>query len=132
VALPAVRIAANFPLLDALISVLRSPGLDMLAESLLSLAGSPPEFATMPVLDRLYSLEVEFHRQFRAAAADPVEAWSIRTSYALQHGYEPLLRSMGVVDVAMLNSVKERLSRIHDPRDVLAAFQSLRQLIDVA
>ncbi|WP_165227347.1 hypothetical protein [Aquisphaera insulae] len=86
----------------------------------------------MPVLERLYSLEVEFHRQFRAASANPAEAWSIHTSYALQNGYEPLIRSVGMVDAAMLSSLKERLGRGHDPRDVQAAFQSLRRLIAVA
>ncbi|QEH31967.1 hypothetical protein OJF2_04340 [Aquisphaera giovannonii] len=86
----------------------------------------------MPILERLYNLEVEFHRQFRAASVDPAEAWSIHTSYALQNGYEPLIRSVGIVDAAMLNSLKERMVRGHDPRDVHAAYQSLRRLIAVA
>jgi hypothetical protein len=51
----------------------------------------------MSVLDRLYSLEIEFHRRFRAEAIDAVEAWNIHTSYALQHGYEPLLRTIGAI-----------------------------------
>jgi hypothetical protein len=76
-------------------------------------------------------LEVEFHRQFRTADTHPVEALSIHTSYALQQGYEPLLRTIGPVDSAELSIAKDRMIGLSDPRDVLAAFDSLRRLIVV-
>jgi hypothetical protein len=83
----------------------------------------------MTVLDNLYSLEIEFHRRFRMEAINAVEAWSIHTSYALQHGYELLLRTVGTVDSAELAKVKDRMIGMSDPRDVQAAFRSLQQLI---
>jgi hypothetical protein len=83
----------------------------------------------MSTLDRLYSLEIEFHRQFRLQATNDIEAWSIHTSYVLQHGYEPLLRTLGPVDSAALVEAKEKLVGRCDPRDVLAAFHSLRHLV---
>lgn len=83
----------------------------------------------MTVLDQLYQLEIEFHRCFRAQAVDAMEAWSIHTSYALQHGYEPLLRSLGGVGPAELIEARERLVTTSDPRDVHAAFHSLRHLV---
>ncbi len=58
----------------------------------------------MTVLDRLYHLEVEFHRHFRSEAINAIEAWSIHTSYALQQGYEPLLKTVGTVDVKRLST----------------------------
>jgi hypothetical protein len=74
----------------------------------------------MSVLDRLYRLEIEFHRLFLAEGVDAVEAAGIHTSYALQNHYEPLLRAI------------ERMMGMGDPRDVQAASHSLRQLITVA
>ena len=86
----------------------------------------------MSVLDRLYSLEIEFHRLLRAEAISTLEAASVHTSYALQNNYEPLLRMIGVVDSSDLAQSTERMIGMSDPRDVQAAFHSLRQLIQVA
>ena len=83
----------------------------------------------MSVLDHLYSLEIEFHRRFREEAINAVEAWSIHTSYALQHGYERCCGTVGTVDSAELAKAKDRMMGMSDPRDVQSAFQSLRQLV---
>lgn len=83
----------------------------------------------MTVLDHLYSLEIEFHRRFREEAINAVEAWNIHTSYALQHGYEPLLLTIGTVDSAALATAKDRIIGMSDPRNVQAAFHFLRQLV---
>jgi hypothetical protein len=83
----------------------------------------------MSILDRLYTLEIEFHRRFRLEAINAMEAESIHTSYALQNGYEPLLRTVGTVDPATLLQAKDRMVAVSDPRDVQAAFNSLRHLI---
>jgi hypothetical protein len=85
----------------------------------------------MTVLDRLYHLEVEFHRHFRSEAINAIEAWSIHTSYALQQGYEPLLKTVGTVDVNALKQARERMIGKSDPRDLQAAFHSLQRLIVV-
>ena len=83
----------------------------------------------MSELDRLYHLEIEFHRRFRLEAIDAMEAESIHTSYALQLGYEELLRSLGRVDRARLDVARHRMQSMGDPRDVQAAFHSLQQIV---
>jgi hypothetical protein len=83
----------------------------------------------MSVLERLYSLEIEFYRLFRAEAINSMEAAAVHTSYALQHGYEPLLRTVGTVDSSALTNTRDRMMRMGDPRDVQAAYRSLENLI---
>jgi hypothetical protein len=91
-----------------------------------------PGKRTTSVLDRLYSLEIEFHRLFRAEAINAVEAAGVPISYALQQGYEPLLRTIGAVDSSELAKARERMMGMSDPRDVQAAFRSLRHLVALA
>ena len=86
----------------------------------------------MSILDRLYRLEIEFHRLFRAEGINAMEAASIHTSYALQNHYEPLLRTIGVVAPSDLAGATERMMGMGDPRDVQAAYHSLRRLIRLA
>ena len=86
----------------------------------------------MSVLHRLYSLEIEFHRLLRAEGVNALEAAGVHTSYALQNNYEPLLGMIGVVAPSDLASATERMMGMGDPRDVQAAFHSLRQFIRVA
>ena len=86
----------------------------------------------MSALDRLYRLEIEFHRLFRSEGISSIEAAGIHTSYALQNQYEPLLRTVGLVDPPALAKAAERMMGLGDPRDVQAAYQSLRQFIRVA
>jgi hypothetical protein len=86
----------------------------------------------MSVLDRLFRLEIEFHRLFRAEGVTALEAAGIHTSYALQNNYEPLLRTLGVVAPSDLAGATERMMGMGDPRDVRAAYHSLRQLIGAA
>ena len=52
----------------------------------------------MSALEHLYSLEIEFHRLFRAEAIGAVEAAGVHTSYALPNNDEPLFRLIGTVD----------------------------------
>jgi hypothetical protein len=52
----------------------------------------------MSILDRLYTLEIEFHRLFRSECINAIEAACIHTSYALQNQYEALLRTVGLLD----------------------------------
>jgi hypothetical protein len=85
----------------------------------------------MSVLDRLYRLEIEFHRLFRAEGVNAYEAASVHTSYALQNNYEPLLQTIGSVDPADLARATERMMGMGDPRDVRAAYHSLHQIIKV-
>jgi hypothetical protein len=85
----------------------------------------------MAPLERFFVLEVEFHRKLRAAAAadDVDEAAALHTSYALQSGYEWLLRSMGPVTVEDIERLAARSALARDARDVLAARDSLIRLL---
>jgi hypothetical protein len=86
----------------------------------------------MSVLYRLYRLEIEFHRLFRADGVSVMEAAGIHTSYALQHNYEPLLRMIGDIAPSDLAMAAERMRGMGDPRDVQAAYHSLNHLIRIS
>jgi hypothetical protein len=49
----------------------------------------------MSPLERLFALEIEFHRRLRQEAPGTADPAALHTSYALQAGYEPLLRGLG-------------------------------------
>lgn len=83
----------------------------------------------MSVLDRLYALEIEFHRIFRVERLGAPDASGVHLSYALQNGYEPLLRTLGVVAPVQLALATERMMGVCDPRDVQAAYRSLRHMV---
>jgi hypothetical protein len=82
----------------------------------------------MSPLERLFALEVEFHRKLRCEAIGSTDTSALHTSYALQLGYESLLRSVGRVTTIEV----ERLSAAADPRDVRAARASLIRLLNVS
>jgi hypothetical protein len=83
----------------------------------------------MPPLEKLYRLELEFHRRLRTQAPGTVDARALHTSYALQSGYEPLLRALGAVTAQDIDHLKDRLTLAADARDLLAARDSLKQLL---
>jgi hypothetical protein len=83
----------------------------------------------MALLERLFALEVEFHRRLRAQAPSPGDVRALHTSYALQSGYEHLLREVGRVSERDLEAVLERFLLVSDPRDVLAARDAIRGLL---
>ncbi len=71
--------------------------------------------------EQLFALEVEFHRRLRTGAPGTGDVSAIHTSYALQSGYEPLLKWVGSVTEAEVEAVQERLLKAGDARDVLSA-----------
>ena len=85
----------------------------------------------MPPLERLFRLEVEFHRRLRGAANGPPDAGGVHTSYALQAGCEPLLRSIGGVAAADVEALAGTLATGGDARDVLRARDSIIGLLGV-
>jgi hypothetical protein len=85
----------------------------------------------MSPLERCFVLEVEFHRRLRAVAADADEAAALHTSYALQSGYESLLRAIGRVTAQDIERLAARSTVAGDARDVLAARDSLTRLLDI-
>jgi hypothetical protein len=83
----------------------------------------------MPPLEQLFALEIEYHRRLRTGAIGTVKATALHTSYALQSGYEPLLRSVGRVTKDDLKRLVDRYIVVCDVRDVLNARDSLISLL---
>jgi hypothetical protein len=73
-------------------------------------------------------MEVEYHRRLRCEAAG-VDAASLHRSYALQSGYEPLLRGLGRVPPRDIKHLADRFILAGDARDVLNARDSLTRLL---
>jgi hypothetical protein len=87
----------------------------------------------MPPLEALFRLEIEFHRRLRTEAPGTADTRALHTSYALQSGYEPLLRAVGILTVTGqdIEHVRDRLTLAGDARDILAACDSLKQLLGI-
>jgi hypothetical protein len=83
----------------------------------------------MSPLEKLFRLEIEFHRKLRTQAPGTVDARALHTSYALQAGYESLIRAVGTVTVQEFERLHARLALASDTRDVLAARDSLGELL---
>jgi hypothetical protein len=86
---------------------------------------------TMPPLEQLFRLEIDFHRTLRTQAPGTADAHAVHTSYALEFGYDPLIRSVGHVTGRDLTLMKERMALAGDTRDVLAACNTLKQLFGI-
>ena len=80
-------------------------------------------------LEKLFRLEIEFHRRLRTQAPGTADARALHTSYALQSGYEPLLKQFGRVTAQDIDFLAERFHLAGDARDVLAARDSLTRLL---
>jgi hypothetical protein len=80
-------------------------------------------------LERLFTLEVEFHRRLREVQPVTFEARSLHTSWAIQASYETLLRNAGRVSASDVHQLSQRLLSACDPRDVLAARNSAMLLL---
>jgi hypothetical protein len=83
----------------------------------------------MSPLEKLFRLELEFHRRLRAVPPGCVDTGSLRTSYALQTGYDQLLPAVGNVTAAQIEQLRERFRLTGDGHDLLAARDSLMQLL---
>jgi hypothetical protein len=82
-------------------------------------------------LEKLFRLEIEFHRRLRAAVPGTFDAGGLHASFALQTCYERLIGSVGAVTAADIDRVRQRLFLTSDPRDVLAARGFLLQLLNI-
>jgi hypothetical protein len=80
-------------------------------------------------LEQLFILEIEYCRRLRTEAPYTADASALHTSFALQTGYEPLLRAAGRITAADLAQLAERHLAGGDPRDVLAARDGLIRLL---
>jgi hypothetical protein len=83
----------------------------------------------MSPLERLFRLEIDYFRQDREAGYPP-DGNGVRTSYALQHGYEDLLRAIPRAttheDLARLSN---RFFLVGDQRDVFRARDSVARIL---
>jgi hypothetical protein len=86
----------------------------------------------MSPLERLFSLEVEFYRRVRTIAASHEEEAAVHTSFALQNGYDLLLQAAGRVTGTEVEALKVKHLVAKDARDVLAAGDSVKQLLGVS
>ena len=80
-------------------------------------------------LEMLFRLEIEFHRRLRTLAVDSSTNAGVHTSYAIQAGYESLLHSVGQITASDIEQLETRLITAADTRDVLAARDSMKQLL---
>jgi len=85
----------------------------------------------MSPLEQLFALEVEFHRRLRTEAPGSGDEAAIHTSYALQSGYEPLMKRVGRVTDSDIEALRERLSLAGDARDVLSARDSVMKILGI-
>ena len=85
----------------------------------------------MTPLEKLFGLEMEFHRRLRSQAPRTVDATALHTSHALQSGYEPLIRAAGHITADDIELIRQRQALVADLRDLLPARDSLRQLLGI-
>jgi hypothetical protein len=83
----------------------------------------------MTPLERLFRLEIEYRRILRSDAPGTPEAFAPHTSYALQNGYDALIRGVGNVTTTQLKRMACELLTLGDPQDVRAAEESLIRLL---
>ena len=86
----------------------------------------------MSPLERLFRLEMGYHRQPPSSGRGEAHAPGLHTSYALQAGYERLIRATGPVTAQDLDQLTTRLTLAGNLRDILAARDSLKQLLGIA
>jgi hypothetical protein len=82
----------------------------------------------MSSLETLFRLELEFHRTLRTVTPGQDDG-NLHTSYALQSGYDQLLVAIPVVTDRQLEQLRDRFLLATDYRDVLAAHESVTQLL---
>ena len=85
----------------------------------------------MSPLEQLFILEVEFRRKLRTDAPGTGDAAAIHTSYALQSGYEQLLKRVGRITATDIEALRERMSLAGDARDVLNARDSAMKILGI-
>jgi hypothetical protein len=85
----------------------------------------------MSPLEKLFRLEIDFHCRLRTLAPHEPDTGGVHTSYALQSGYEPLLRQLGRVTNQDIELLRHRLTPSADARDITAAGDSLKELLHI-
>jgi hypothetical protein len=91
-----------------------------------------PENTPVPPLERLFRLEIEYFRKVRTLAPGAANTTGLHTSYALQCGYDQLLRQLGPAAPRDVEQIRQRLTHASDTRDLLAARDSIKQLLGLS
>ena len=86
----------------------------------------------MPPLEQLFRLEIVFYRRFRTVDPGTANTTGVHTSYALQCGYEQLIGQLGTVTERDIEQICQQLASTADARDVLAARDSLQQILGIS
>jgi hypothetical protein len=82
-------------------------------------------------LSLLFLLEIDFHRQARAARLRAQEYAELHASFAIQHGYERRIARARGATAADLDRLSLELTPAADSGDVLRAAGSLRSILDL-
>src|SRR5262245_27645161 len=85
--------------------------------SKLTLTPEAEEVAAVAPLEQLFLLEVEYHRHLRTETPGTPDPGGLHTSYALQNGYEGLIRAVGAATGKDVEAVKHRHGLAGDPRE---------------
>lgn len=86
----------------------------------------------MTPLEELFRCEVESHMRLRTeASAARADAAAAHTSFALQNQYEELMRAAAGATGRDIETMRERLTLLGDPRDVLSARDSVKSLLGI-
>lgn len=80
-------------------------------------------------LRELFLLELGFRWRLHGCLASAAEVEQLHAGYAIERGYERLIKRLGPVTDQELERTKERLILYGDPRDVLSTRDSLRQIL---
>ena len=83
----------------------------------------------LEALRSLLLLEIEFHRQARAARLRAQEYAELHASFAIQHGYERRIARARGSTAADLDGLSIELTPAAGPVDVLRAAGSLRSVL---
>jgi hypothetical protein len=76
--------------------------------------------------------EIEYNRLARVAGLGSHERQRQHADFALRRNYEPLMAAAVGVDAAAVRRIAEQLLSAGDPRDVLAARDSLLRLLGLS
>jgi hypothetical protein len=81
--------------------------------------------------ERLFALEMEFHRRLRQSCTGEAEDSEVHTSWAVGMGYEALIARSGAVTAEEVVRMAQRMMALGDPRDVMAARDSVMRLLGI-
>ena len=85
----------------------------------------------MTAHERLFAFEIEFQRRLRQCPAAVDDPSDLHTSWAMGMGYEALIDQTGPVTAHDVLRIAQRMMTVGDPRDVLAARDSVMQLLGI-